>query len=213
MRLISRTVKGFTLIELMIVVAIIGILAAIAIPNFMKFQARSKQSEAKTNLKGIYTAEKSFYQEHDSYNPWLSMVGFAPERGNRYYYTLGGTAPQNRASAALPSGSYDAVAADIFRYGTSTSATYATSGGATMALVADPGHTSNLGNARASVVPNAQGDFVASAAGDIDSERDGIDVWSISSQSGTLTSSMCSQPETNLAEGQPILLYNDVSCD
>ena len=45
--------RGFTLIELMIVVAIIGILAAIAIPNFIKFQAKSKQSEAKTNLKAI----------------------------------------------------------------------------------------------------------------------------------------------------------------
>ena len=47
--------KGFTLIELMIVVAIIGILAAIAIPNFLQFQAKSKQSEAKSNLGAIFT--------------------------------------------------------------------------------------------------------------------------------------------------------------
>src|SRR5438876_8020394 len=77
--------KGFTLIELMIVVAIIGILAAIAIPNFIKFQARSKQSEAKTNLKAIFTAEKSWFGEHDSYGSF-GTVGYNPERGNRYWY-------------------------------------------------------------------------------------------------------------------------------
>ena len=64
----SKRERGFTLIELMIVVAIIGILAAIAIPNFIKFQAKSKQSEAKTNLKAIFTAEKSYYGERDAYN-------------------------------------------------------------------------------------------------------------------------------------------------
>ena len=62
-----RNKKGFTLIELMIVVAIIGILAAIAIPNFLKFQAKSKQSEAKTNLKGIYTAETGYFGEQNTY--------------------------------------------------------------------------------------------------------------------------------------------------
>ena len=59
--------KGFTLIELMIVIAIIGILAAIAIPNFVKFQCRSKQTEARSSLKAIYTAEEAYRAEYDSY--------------------------------------------------------------------------------------------------------------------------------------------------
>ena len=61
--------KGFTLIELMIVVAIIGILAAIAIPNFVKFQCRSKQSEAKGNLKSLYVSQEAYRAENDSYAP------------------------------------------------------------------------------------------------------------------------------------------------
>ena len=55
--------KGFTLIELMIVVAIIGILAAIAIPNFLTYQMKSRQSEARVNLGAIKTSEISFQGE------------------------------------------------------------------------------------------------------------------------------------------------------
>jgi len=83
-----RNKKGFTLIELMIVVAIIGILAAIAIPNFLKFQAKSKQSEAKTNLKAIYTAETGYFGENNTYNAFDS-VNWEPVGAARYTYDLG----------------------------------------------------------------------------------------------------------------------------
>ena len=63
----KRTNKGFTLIELMIVVAIIGILAAIAIPNFLRFQLKSKTSEGKVNLAAIRTAQESYQAEFGTY--------------------------------------------------------------------------------------------------------------------------------------------------
>ncbi len=58
-----KSQKGFTLIELMIVVAIIGILAAIAIPNFLTYQLKSRQSEAKVNLGAIKTSLIAFQAE------------------------------------------------------------------------------------------------------------------------------------------------------
>ncbi len=62
-----RQVGAFTLIELMMVVSIIGLLAAIAIPGFMRVQLRSKTAEAKTNLNAIRTAEESYGAEHGRY--------------------------------------------------------------------------------------------------------------------------------------------------
>jgi type IV pilus assembly protein PilA len=80
--------KGFTLIELMIVVAIIGILAAIAIPNFLRFQAKSKQSEAKGNLGGIFTAEVAYQGERNFFGNFAE-IAWAPTGTARYTYQSG----------------------------------------------------------------------------------------------------------------------------
>jgi type IV pilus assembly protein PilA len=64
-----KKAKGFTLIELMIVVAIIGILAAIAIPNFLRYQLRAKFSELKSNVQAIQKSEESLRQNERQYCP------------------------------------------------------------------------------------------------------------------------------------------------
>ena len=79
--------EGFTLVELMVVVAIIGLLSAVAIPNFRKYQAKAKVSEAKLQLSAAYTAEQSFYSDFNMYGNCLAYMGFDPgqDAGSRYF--------------------------------------------------------------------------------------------------------------------------------
>ena len=82
--------RGFSLVELMIVVAIIGILSSIAIPNFRKFQARSRTTEAKLQLAAIYTAETSFYSTYQIYHSCLIPMGYDPrDFRDQRFYTVG----------------------------------------------------------------------------------------------------------------------------
>ncbi len=102
--------KGFTLIELMIVVVIIGILAALAIPRFMKATTKAKQSEAKQLLKQIYTMEHSYRQANDTYGDLgvtinagaggqFPQIGVDVQTTARYTYTIAGNATSFTATA------------------------------------------------------------------------------------------------------------------
>ena len=124
-KLIRKSNKGFTLIELMIVVAIIGILAAIAIPNFMRFQLKAKSSEGKVNIAAIRTAQESFLAEFGTYIPagvlpaavpgvqkvaftipvtdpphGFSTLGWSPEGSVFFQYAVAATSTAYTISAA-----------------------------------------------------------------------------------------------------------------
>lgn len=80
---------GFTLVELMVVVAIIGLLSAVAIPNFKKYQAKAKVSEAKLQLAAAYTAEQAFFGDYSVYASCLKYMGYDPGDASARYYGIG----------------------------------------------------------------------------------------------------------------------------
>ena len=72
----SKKSRGFTLVELLIVVAIIGVLSTLGVPTFRRMIQKSKKSEAKVNLGAVFTAESAFQAEYSVFGNNLNRIGF-----------------------------------------------------------------------------------------------------------------------------------------
>ena len=176
--------------------SVVGIMAAIAIPNFIRFQARAKQSECKANLKSVFTAEMSYFQKEDRYSPLPHEIGFSPERGNRYAYFLDVRGSlQDRSSLQLspPGEGETGIGVDTFRYGTMRP------------LTLDDMSAALAGRLEPGIEGRCPEDcsFVAVCAGNLDQD-DTLDVWSISSEDRTVGG----QP---VPAGAPFNHVNDVN--
>ena len=118
--------KGFTLVELMIVIAIVGILAAIAIPNFLSYQKKAKTLEAKSILGDIRTMEEAYRAENSAYSNSLSTIGWTSPTGSTYYaYSV--ATPTTTTFTATASGDIDGDAiADVWTIDQDGSLTHST---------------------------------------------------------------------------------------
>ena len=94
MKTITMGNKGFSLVELMVAVGIIGSMSAVAVPNYAKFKAKSLQATAQQNLSNIYTLQNLYFTEHDEYGDDTN-IEFKVDSSSKYHYYIQTTATPN----------------------------------------------------------------------------------------------------------------------
>lgn len=98
--------KGFTLVELMVVIVIIGILAALAIPRFLGATNKTKAAEFKPILKQVFTLQEAYYQERDAYTTVLADLAFEVPNATTARFGYTAIAPARAANAAIGKADY-----------------------------------------------------------------------------------------------------------
>lgn len=173
-----------------------GVLSAIAIPNFIRYQARAKQTECRTNLKSLYTALRvGGPTVEGSELTLLSQTGFSLERGNRYSYFLGKGPMEDRSGPQIQ-GTEQAqgVGADTFKFPNLRVYTLED---------LPPQVAEQVGVSGA--CPDC--DFTVACAGDVDNNpNDSPDVWTVSSKDRTIDGQ-------TVRAGEPYNHVNDVTTD
>jgi len=188
-----KSQKGFTLIELMIVVAIIGILAAIAIPNFLTYQMKSRQSEAKTNLQAIRTSQIAFQAERGCYlgvtaEPVAMAVPAALTKSVPVAWGIG-VAPVGALDFCLAGGTFVGTFRDVGFVATgNVNYLYTADSVAAAAVPIVPVESCVTAIAPASAGADPQTSFVAAAQANLDADdagaTAGVSVWGSTNDHG-----------------------------
>ena len=77
----TSTRPGFSLIELLIVIVVIGILAAVAVPKFANTTSKAELANVKSDLHNLVVAEEAYYTDHAAYAPSLALLGVQGSQG------------------------------------------------------------------------------------------------------------------------------------
>ena len=220
-RPLPRGPRGSTILEAAVVLVMLGLLSAIAVPRFLSSRARAHQAEVRNNLNSWMFAQRSHYEEKGRYEQDLLKLGFTVERGNRYAYYFGLMPAvcemRNTAEPVRPPPTtrwpMNCIAADRYVHGDKVvpvppwfgmSNPVATHTGEGFPP-GDPGVTNGPEGW------TSEGNISAFAVGQIDGDPV-MDSWYISSADARI-SARCGDSKEHLEAGTPINYFDDVTQD